>query len=218
MDIADRYDVVIVGAGLAGCATAQALARADRHQRRSILVVDLHRGVSPRFSGEFIHPRGAAVLDELGFYSRLIAAGAVDVDGFVVMENADQDAPVVLDYASLEGERARGLSVHHKTLVIEMRQMLRDRGVVELREGVRVTELLRAPDGRVAGVVLEADGQIHTVRCDLVVAADGKASSVRKLAGIPDRRRALGFTAGLEIVDDHVVVSLRGTGRVAVVH
>ena len=218
MDIADRYDVVIVGAGLAGCAAAQALARADRHQRRSILLVDLHRGASPRFCGEFIHPRGAAVLDELGFYSRLIAAGAVDVDGFVVMQSADQGDPVVLDYATLKAERPRGISVHHKTLVLTMRQMLRDRGVVELREGVRVTELVRAEDGRVAGVVVVVGGQARVVRCDLVIAADGKASSVRKLAGIPDRRRALGFTAGIEIVDAtlrhplHANVILGGPG------
>ncbi|HLT37570.1 MAG TPA: FAD-dependent monooxygenase, partial [Enhygromyxa sp.] len=96
--LSDNYDVVIVGAGLAGCALAQALSRADQRRRRSILLVDLHKQVSPRFSGEFIHPRGAQVLDDLGFYNRLVAAGAVDVDGFVVMENAEESEPVVLDY------------------------------------------------------------------------------------------------------------------------
>jgi squalene monooxygenase len=41
----DRYDVVIVGAGLAGCAVAQALSRADQRRRRSILIIDLHKQV-----------------------------------------------------------------------------------------------------------------------------------------------------------------------------
>jgi squalene monooxygenase len=199
-EINSHYDVVIVGAGIAGCAAAQALARADQRRRRSILLVDLHRGVSPRFSGEFIHPRGAQVLDDLGFYNRLVAAGGVDVDGFVVMENAEQDTPVVLDYRSIPNERPRGLSVHHKTLGKVMREIVAEREQVTLREGWRVVELLR-DGGRTCGVVLRAGdgGRDVEVRCDLVVAADGKASTVRKLAGIPDGRQSLGFTAGIEV-------------------
>jgi squalene monooxygenase len=196
---ASRYDVVIVGAGIAGCAVAQALARADQRRRRSILLVDLHRGVSPRFSGEFIHPRGAEVLDDLGFYNRLVAAGAVDVDGFVVMENADHGEPVVLDYRSIPNERPRGLSVHHKTLVRVMREIVLEREQVSLREGWRVIDLIR-DGGRTCGVILRgAEGGDVEVRCDLVVAADGKASTVRKLAGIGDGRQSLGFTAGIEL-------------------
>ncbi|PRQ02514.1 hypothetical protein ENSA5_21590 [Enhygromyxa salina] len=229
--VEDRYDVIIVGAGLAGCAAAQALARADPQHRRSILVVDLHRGVSPRFSGEFIHPRGAEVLDELGFYGRLISAGAVDVDGFVVMENAEHDAPVVLDYAAIPGERSRGISVHHKTLVRVLRRTICEREQVTLREGWRVTDLLRQgagqstgqstgqSSGAITGVVLrDREGVEHRVSCDLVIGADGKASSVRKLAGIPDRRETLGFTAGIEVTDArlsqplHANVILGGPG------
>jgi squalene monooxygenase len=217
----DRYDVVIVGAGLAGCAVAQALSRADQRRRRSILVIDLHKQVSPRFSGEFIHPRGAQVLDDLGFYNRLKTAGAVDVDGFVVMEDAEESEPVVLDYDSITGERPHGISVHHKTLVKVMRETIREREQVTLRAPMRVVELLRE-DGlrsRIVGVVLrDGDGNTHEVRCDLVVAADGKASTVRKLAGIPDERQTLGFTAGLEIRDAtlanplHANVILGGPG------
>lgn len=194
----DRYDVVIVGAGLAGCALAQALARADQRRRRSILLVDLHKQVSPRFSGEFIHPRGAQVLDDLGFYSRLIAAGAVDVDGFVVREDAEGEA-VVLDYDTIRGERPRGIAVHHKTLVKVMREIVGQREQVSLLAPWRVIDLLRDHE-RITGVVLRnSAGETYEVRCDLVVAADGKASTVRKLAGIPDRRETLGFTAGLEV-------------------
>jgi len=219
--VRDRYDVVIVGAGLAGCAVAQALSRADHRRRRSILVVDLHKQVSPRFSGEFIHPRGAEVLDDLGFYNRLISAGAVDVDGFVVMEDAEENEPVILDYDTIPNERPRGISVHHKTLVKVMRQTIREREQVSLRAGWRVLDLIREPGvrPRIVGVVLrDPEGQTHEVRCDLVVAADGKASTVRKLAGIPDRRETLGFTAGLEVhgaTPDHALyanVILGGPG------
>jgi 2-polyprenyl-6-methoxyphenol hydroxylase-like FAD-dependent oxidoreductase len=62
-----------------------------------------------------------------------------------------------------------------------------------------VIELLRA-GGSTCGVILrDADARDVEVRCDLVIAADGKASTVRKLAGIADARQSLGFTAGLEV-------------------
>lgn len=199
-----HYDVVIVGAGLAGCATARALARADRYQRRKILVVDRYKDVHPRFSGELIHPRGAQILDDLGLFSALHAAGGIEVGGFAVFEHAD--APFVdLSYADVPRERPRGLSIHHKDLVRTLRRDLRSdphgsAHPVELLEGWAVADLCRRGD-RIAGVVLEGKGgRRHEVRADLVIAADGKGSTVRKLAGISDEGRAtIGFTAGVEL-------------------
>lgn len=194
------FDVVIIGAGLAGCATAAALAQADPQRKRKILLLDKCMGVHPQFSGELIHPRGAQILDDLGFYGPLSAAGGVDVDGFVVFENADAHH-VELDYASVQSERPRGLSVHHKLLVRTMRRELLRRGGVELREGWSLLDLCRDERGGVAGVVVQdPNKQPYTLRCDLLIAADGKNSSVRKLAGIgDDGRQTLGFTAGVEV-------------------
>lgn len=196
---AARYDVVIIGAGMAGCAVAQALAQADRGRRRSILVIDRHRDVSPRFAGEFIHPRGAQILEDLGFYGPLKAAGAVDVDGFTVRERADGRL-VELPYGEIPGQRPQGIAVHHKALVRTMRQVIRQRPQVELLEGWVIKELLRGADERVVGAVLTGpDDEEATVRADLVVGADGKASQVRRLAGLSDQRQTIGFTAGLEV-------------------
>ncbi len=197
-----HYDVVIVGAGLAGCATARALVLADRSRRRRILLVDRYRDVHPRFSGELIHPRGAQILDDLGLFEGLAAAGGVEVGGFAVFEHAD--APFVdLAYADVPRERPRGLSIHHKDLVRTLRRQLRSdpSGTqVELVEGYAVADLVRQGD-RIAGVVLEGKGDArYEVSADLVVAADGKGSTVRKLAGISDEgRETIGFTAGLEL-------------------
>jgi 2-polyprenyl-6-methoxyphenol hydroxylase-like FAD-dependent oxidoreductase len=194
-----HYDVVIVGAALAGCATAKALADADPEHRRKILLIDRCEGVHPRFSGEFIHPRGAAILDQLGFYEGLSAAGAVDVDGFAVFETADS-RHVDLSYANVPNQRPRGLSVHHKVLV-EVQRRVVAQSHVELVEGWAVRELVTGERGEVRGVVMDTRaGAKATITADLVVGADGKSSTVRKLAGIPDEgRRTIGFTAGVEV-------------------
>lgn len=192
-----HYDVVIVGAGLAGCATARALVRADATKRRRILVIDRYRDVHPRFSGELIHPRGAQILDDLGLFPALHAVGGVEVGGFAVFENAD--TPFVdLSYADVPRERPRGLSIHHKDLVRTLRRELRS-DPIELLEGWAVADLCR--DGeRITGVVIEDKRGRFEIKADLVVAADGKASTVRKLAGISDEgRETIGFTAGLEL-------------------
>ena len=195
-----QFDVVIIGAGLAGCATAAALAKADPGRQRRVLLLDKCKGVHPQFSGELIHPRGAQVLDDLGFYGALSEGGAVDVDGFVVYENADAHR-VVLDYAAVQDERPRGLSVHHKTLVRTLRSELKQQGGVELREGWSLLDLCRSEHGDVTGVVVQDPSkQPFTITCDLLVAADGKGSTVRRLAGIGDEgRETIGFTAGVEV-------------------
>ncbi|MEM7154324.1 MAG: FAD-dependent monooxygenase [Myxococcota bacterium] len=193
-----RYDAIIVGAGLAGCATARALAQADSAKQRRILVVDRHPDVHPRFSGELIHPRGAQILDDLGLFSALHAVGGVEVGGFAVYENADARF-VDLSYAKVPDERPRGLSIHHKQLVRTLRADIR-RDHVELLEGWSVGDLLRDGD-RIDGVALHNRNSPRCeVRADLVIAADGKSSSVRKMAGISDEgRETIGFTAGVEL-------------------
>lgn len=205
-----RYDVVIIGAGMAGCAVAQALALADREGRRKILVIDRHKGSAPRFAGEFIHPRGAQVLEDLRFYGPLKREGAVDVDGFTVRERAE-GRYVELPYADVAGQRAQGIAVHHKALVRAMRAVIRERPQVTLLEGWTIKALVRGFGERVLGAVLSGpEGQAFEVRADLVVGADGKASQVRRLAGQPDDRQTIGFTAGLELRDAAVPAATWG--------
>ncbi|MEZ4427416.1 MAG: FAD-dependent monooxygenase, partial [Nannocystaceae bacterium] len=201
----DHYDVVIIGAGMSGCAVAQALALADEEGQRRILLVDRHEGVSPRFAGELIHPRGAQVLDELGFFTALVEAGAVEIDGFTVLERADGRC-VELPYREVPNARPRGLAVHHKTLVRVMRAVVRRRPQVTLWEGYTIEALRRDASGKIVGVTLEdrrARGATRRVEVetDLVIGADGKASATRKLAGIGGERETVGFTLGLSLRD-----------------
>ncbi len=193
-------DVLVCGAGLTGCATAKALMDADSGHRRRVIVVDKHRGPSARFSGEFIHPRGAQVLDDLGLLEPLLAAGAIEVDGFVAFEAFD-GTRVDLPYADVPYRRARGLSVHHKVLVAVLREVITKLDGVTLLEGTSLVQLERDASGRFRAAVVEGPEGRHRIAFGTLVGADGKGSTTRKLAGLPDRRETIGFTAGIELYD-----------------
>jgi 2-polyprenyl-6-methoxyphenol hydroxylase-like FAD-dependent oxidoreductase len=195
---------------MAGCAVARALALADPERRRRILLIDRHTGGSPRFAGEFIHPRGAQILDELGFMDPLLRAGGVEVDGFTVLERADGRC-VELPYSDAPGVRARGLAIHHRALVPTMRALLTtcplSKDHVELREGVVLTSLRRDARGRICGATLtDRDRRTVQISADTIIGADGKGSTTRKLAGIAGERETVGFTVGL-LLDDASVPS-----------
>ena len=110
-------DVIIVGAGVTGCATAAALAGG----RRRILVLEARRGHKPRFAGELIHPTGTQVLAELGFLPSLRRHGGMDIDGFAVVKRRDR-AATRLPYSEIPRVRPTGWAMEHRDLVEAMRQ------------------------------------------------------------------------------------------------
>ena len=220
-EFASHYDVVIVGAGIAGCACARALRKADPLGHRRILLIDLHHGPAPRFSGEFIHPRGARVLRDLGFEDALLRRGAVQAEGFVVRERPDSEA-VVLDYASLTHvEDYLGMGIDHEALGSGLREVIAADPGIDFREGWRAVAISHDSNG-VRGIQLRSMSKgverAIEISTNLVIAADGKASPTRKLAGISDERRSLGFTAGIEFEIEklwnpahaHVLLGARG--------
>jgi len=72
MSVVDKYDVVIVGAGVAGGALATRLAR-DGH---SVLMLERSRVHVDRIRGEWLAPWGVHEAAQLGIVDELIAAGA----------------------------------------------------------------------------------------------------------------------------------------------
>jgi flavin-dependent dehydrogenase len=174
-----RPDVIVVGAGPAGAATAILLSERGRH----VLVVDRATFPRPKLCGEYLSPESARILDRLGVLKAIDASGAAPLAGMRI--TAPDGTVLEARYRALGGRQpyhghamALSRSVLDATLVDRLRAL-----PVDLREGVRVTDLLIEGD-RVVGVELsDGAGRRETVRAPLVVGADGRASVVAHRLG-----------------------------------
>ena len=173
-------DVIVVGAGPAGAASAILLAE------RGFDVVVLDRAAFPRpkLCGEYLSPEAARVLDRLGVLKLLDAAGAVPLAG---MRITAPDGTVVTGRYRAIGRwrpyRDHALAVPRETLDNLLADRLRALPV-DFRERVRVSDVL-IERGRVVGVeATDASGAPQRFRAPLVVAADGRASVVAHRLGL----------------------------------
>ena len=184
-----RPDVVVVGAGPAGAATAILLCE------RGLDVVVLDRATFPRpkICGEYLSPESARILDRLGVLKAVDAAGATPLLGMRI--TAPDGTALEARYRAIDGRRpyrdhamALSRSVLDAVLADRVRAL-----PVDFREGVRVTDLILDGD-RVAGVeTLDADGRRQTIGAPLVIGADGRTSVVAHRLGCrrPHRLRRI---------------------------
>jgi menaquinone-9 beta-reductase len=172
-------DVVIVGAGPAGAATAILLAE------HGLAVTVLERGLRarPKVCGEYLSPEGGRVLDRLGVLKAVDAGGAVALAGMRIT------APdgTVLDarygkVGAFRPYREHAIGVSRATLDGALMDRVRALPL-DLRAGVRVTDVI-VERGHVLGVIgIDAAGARVEARGRVVVAADGRASVIAHRLG-----------------------------------
>jgi len=172
-----------------------------------VCLLDRSRFPSDTLSTHVIQPCGVAVLDRLGMLDTVLAAGAVPLTQFSL--TAD-DARIE---ASIDAHTfgAPGLSVRRVTLDHLLVQAATDAGA-DVRTGAGVTDLLWN-DGRVAGVETK-QGSLHA---QLVIGADGRASTVARLVGSaeynvapPGRMFAWAYFDGVADAEGHLRLGALG--------
>jgi len=169
-----RYDVIVVGARVAGAATAMLLARQGLH----VLAVDRVSFPSDTISSHQLQVPGVALLHRWGLLNKLTDAGTPPArrvrfdSGGLVMDG---------QFPAYEGVDAL-YSPRRTLLDTTLAEAAREAGA-EVRENFRVTEVTFSA-GRVTGIRGAARGRPEvTETASLVIGADGKRSLVAGAVG-----------------------------------
>lgn len=165
---------MVVGARMAGCATAAPLLRDGRR----VLLLDRMAFPSDQLSTHVLMPAGTAELAAMGALERVLGLRPtrvrhvrVEVDGTVCRERVRPDRGI--DY---------GVCVPRDLLDGELIASVREQGAV-VRERCSLEGLVWR-GGRVCGVrYRDAEGEEDEVTCTLLVGADGRRSTVSALVG-----------------------------------
>ena len=193
--VVTRCDVLVVGGGPAGAATAALAAR------RGLAVLLVERAVFPRHKpcAEYLSPEAARDLEALGVLDEVEAAGAAKLRGFRLV--SDDGAAVTGTFAGAVPfipYREYGLALPRATLdQIVLRAA--GRAGAQVRQGVALERLL-VERGRVCGAHVREEGRRAEIRARVVVGADGLNSLVARELGVArqGRLRRLALVAHLE--------------------
>jgi 2-polyprenyl-6-methoxyphenol hydroxylase-like FAD-dependent oxidoreductase len=173
----DQTDVVIAGGSVAGCALAALLGR------QGARVTVLEKSPKPEHykvvCTHFIQAGATPVLQRLGIDATMERAGALR-NGLDVWTAGSGWYAMPDD--------TYGYNLRREKLDPMLRELAARTPNVEVRQGVTVDVVLRDGAGRPSGLHAHtSSGEELTIDAKVVVGADGRGSSVARLAGIPGR-------------------------------
>ncbi|MCP3729114.1 FAD-dependent oxidoreductase [Sphingomonas sp. MG17] len=169
------YDIIVAGGGPAGMMAGLLFARAGLRT----VVVEKHGDFLRDFRGDTVHPSTLNLFDELGMLDALLERPHDKVPDIEAVVGGR--AWRVADFSHLPG-RGRFIAMMPQWEFLDfVAQAARRYPAFELRMNAEAIDIVET-DGRVTGVRL-ADGS--TVTAQLVIAADGRGSVLRKAAGLP---------------------------------
>ncbi|KAJ5637184.1 hypothetical protein N7490_007063 [Penicillium lividum] len=188
-------DVVIIGAGILGCALAVALGR----QGRSVILLEASMKEPDRIVGELLQPGGVQALEKLGLLECLDDIDAIQVKGYYVSYYGE---PVYLKYPreSPSEPEPRGRAFHHGRFVMKLRQAALACPNVTVIETKATGLVTSTESAQVLGVECVTKDLKDCYFAQQTVIADGYDSKFRKGHHQHTPKRRSKFW-GLEMID-----------------
>lgn len=197
-------DVVIVGAGILGCALAVALGR----QGRSVLLLEASMKEPDRIVGELLQPGGVEALEKLGLADCLEDIDAIPAKGYYVSYFGK---PVSFAYPkpSSSSPAPQGRCFHHGRFVMKLRAAALACPNVTVVE-TKATDLVTCSHTKqVLGVECVTGDMKDCYFGHLTVVADGYASKFRKQYHTNTPKVRSRFW-GLELIDADLPMPYHG--------
>jgi len=188
-------DVVIVGAGIFGCAIAVALG----NQGRSVVLLERSLREPDRIVGELLQPGGVAALEKLGIRDCLEEIDATKVYGYDVIyygeevrisypanaretlgEEQSKEKSHTDEMRGMKRKRPEGRSFHHGRFITRLRQKAIQNPNVSVVEATATGLVRSGYTNQVVGVEATVQGEKDSFFAELTIVADGYASKFRK--------------------------------------
>jgi 2-polyprenyl-6-methoxyphenol hydroxylase-like FAD-dependent oxidoreductase len=201
----DVADVVVVGGGIGGASLACSLASAGL----GVTVLEATHEYEDRVRGESMQPWGVKDARDLGVEETLLDAGAHIAPVWKQYFESGAD-PAEIPVGMMVPEIPGTLNLRHPDAC----QALIDAAAAAGATVVRGVRHVKLANGGSPTVAYTTNGSSHAAKTSLVVGADGRASTVRKQAGITlERQPPISYIAGLlidgldAVPDDHDVIA-----------
>jgi squalene monooxygenase len=187
-------DVVVVGAGIFGCAAAFALAK----QGRSVLLLERWLKEPDRIVGELLQPGGVSALEKLGLAHCLEGIDSVTVKGYEViyygrgvgipypMNAGAANGEDSQEYTNEKGGRPEGRAFHHGRFISQLRKACASQPNITIVETEVTDTITSTHNPQVLGVVSKTlnpstgEKEQDYYFGQLTIIADGYASKFRK--------------------------------------